>query len=77
MSIFVNYINGFDIIKYEGGQMSKKAKTWNEAYEQLGFTCNLNSCKPCTYPNCQRFAREKKAVKKIFAPAFKSTDSTV
>lgn len=47
MPIFVAYISKFDMIPYEDGQMTKKDKCWNESYEQLEFTCNLNSCKLC------------------------------
>jgi len=47
--------------------MPQKVEGWNKNYEDIGTSCDEANCAPCTYPNCQRFVREKKATKRVFA----------
>jgi hypothetical protein len=48
-------------------KMPQKVEGWNKRYQQIGNTCDEANCAPCTYPSCQRFVREKKATKRVFA----------
>jgi hypothetical protein len=38
--------------------MTEEPKTLHR-YLMVELSCDENQCKPCTYPNCQRFVRLK------------------
>lgn len=44
--------------------MLEKVEKWIRRYETIEAACGNARCIPCTYPNCQRFVRERKAVRK-------------
>jgi hypothetical protein len=46
--------------------MKEKIEKLLRRYELIEASCDRARCVPCTYPNCQRFVREKKAVAKAF-----------
>ena len=47
--------------------MPQRVEGWNKSYENIETSCDVTACAPCTYPNCQRFVKEKKARKRVFA----------
>lgn len=47
--------------------MLGRTERWIRRYETIETACCKAKCVPCTYPHCQRYARETKAVKRAFA----------
>ncbi len=47
-------------------EMLDKIERLLRRYELIETSCNRARCIPCTYPYCQRFVREKKAVAKAY-----------
>jgi len=52
-----------DEIKSKKDSKSGKSDEALRRYLMLELSCNGQQCSPCTYPNCQRFIREKKHIK--------------
>jgi hypothetical protein len=46
--------------------MLEKIERLVKRYETIGTACDRTRCIPCTYPYCQRYVREIKAVRKAF-----------
>ena len=46
--------------------MPQNIEGWNKNYENIESSCDEASCAPCTYPNCQRFVKERKVGKRAF-----------
>lgn len=40
--------------------MEKEEHQQTKRYLMIELSCNEKACSPCTYPNCQRYARGKK-----------------
>ena len=40
----------------------QKQDEQNKRYMMIELSCDEKACSPCTYPNCQRYARTKKIV---------------
>ena len=47
-------------------QSSQTLDKGEERYLLVELSCKDWKCSPCTYPNCQRFARESQKKKKPF-----------
>ncbi len=40
--------------------MEKEEHPTTKRYMMIELSCTEKACNPCTYPNCQRYARTKK-----------------
>jgi len=53
---------GFETMTDESGETTDTKDTSEEQvrrYVLIELSCDVTSCKPCTYPDCQRFRRNE------------------
>jgi hypothetical protein len=46
--------------------MEKESSSQTKRYLMIELSCDQKACSPCTYPNCQRYARHLPKNKKLF-----------
>ena len=53
---------GFETMAEKSGETSDPKDTSEQQikrYVLIELSCDVTSCRPCTYPNCQRFRRNE------------------
>jgi hypothetical protein len=47
--------------------MDKRSDEHTNRYVMIELSCDQTQCRPCTYPNCQRYVRQQRMSKKVAA----------